>query len=202
MWRYRGTRHYLDQQAKRLGITPVLADRCRHNQEIYRVSVLLAQLSERYHKARKEDGKAVLLTTELEQIKGTLLQCEQALQKLHLLAATSEAMLDEAWCAFGPPVTKRPFVVRCDHDHAILPVGDGTVGLPLSPPGGGTNGEGETLAETFLTPSSGHPLPLSPLGRGTKGEGDARAGAVVAPSSGHPGQLLPIGEKASLCESD
>ena len=53
LWHFRGTPHYLGQQAVRLGITPVLADRARNNQEIYRVSVLLAQLSERYHKARK-----------------------------------------------------------------------------------------------------------------------------------------------------
>ena len=52
--------HYLNQQGSRLGITQVLADRARNNQEIYRVSVLLSQLCERYHKARKEDGRPVL----------------------------------------------------------------------------------------------------------------------------------------------
>jgi hypothetical protein len=135
VWRYRGNPHYLDQQAKRLGITPVLADRCRHNQEIYHMSVLLSQLSERYHEARKENGKPILHPAERDQIKGTLGQCEQDLQKLHLLAATAGAMLDEAWLAFGLPTITRPFLVSCDyHDTAILPVGDGTVGIPDSPP--------------------------------------------------------------------
>ena len=86
MWRFRGSPYYLDQQAKRLGITQVLADRARHNTEIYQLAVLLAQLSERYHRARKENGKPVFYTTELAQIKGTLEQCELELQKLHMLA--------------------------------------------------------------------------------------------------------------------
>ena len=54
---------------QRLGITQVLADRARHNPEIYRVSVLLAQLSERYHRARKENDKPMLFTTELRRSK-------------------------------------------------------------------------------------------------------------------------------------
>ena len=36
-----------------------------NNPEIYRLAVLLAQLSERYHKARKENGKPVFYMTEL-----------------------------------------------------------------------------------------------------------------------------------------
>jgi hypothetical protein len=111
MWRYRGTPHYLDQQATRLGISQVLADRARHNPEIYRVSVLLAQLCERWHRARKEDGRPIFGRPELLQIDGTLNQCEQELQKLHALAATARSMLDEAWQAFGLPVPDRHFEV-------------------------------------------------------------------------------------------
>ena len=50
------------------------------------LAVLLAQLSERYHRARRENGKPVFYTTELAQVKGTLEQCELELQKLHMLA--------------------------------------------------------------------------------------------------------------------
>jgi hypothetical protein len=109
MWRFRGTPHYLNGQAKRLGITQILADRARHNAEIYRVSVLLAQLCERYHRARIQDGMPVFHATELAQIKGTLEQCEQELGKLHALAGSAQSMLDEAWSAFGfkvPPVRR------------------------------------------------------------------------------------------------
>jgi hypothetical protein len=153
MWRFRGSPHYLDQQAKRLGITQVLADRARHNPEIYRVSVLLAQLSERYHRVRKENGKAVFFTTELAQIKGTLEQCELELQKLHMLASAANAMLDEAWQAFGYETPQRLFKVTCDLDSPGLgsdghdvgngsfdpiespfPLGDGTVGIPDDEP--------------------------------------------------------------------
>src|SRR4029077_8269532 len=100
IWRYRGSPHYLNQQGSRLGITQVLVDRARNNQEIYRVSVLLSQLAERYHKARKEDGKPVLYLTELAQIKGTLEQAEQECSKLHALAASSAEMIDGAYAAF------------------------------------------------------------------------------------------------------
>lgn len=139
MWRFRGSPHYLDQQAKRLGITQVLADRARHNPEIYRVAVLLAQLSERYHGARKENGQPVFYQTELAQIKGTLEQCELELQKLHMLAAASDAMLADAWQAFGFPKRSRMFEVYSVADTFTLPLGDGTVGVA------------DDIAETSLT---------------------------------------------------
>jgi hypothetical protein len=119
----------------RLGITQVLADRARNNQEIYRVSVLLAQLCERYHKARKEDGKPVFPMTELAQIRGTLMQAEQECSKLHALAAAAAGMLDEAWHAFGLEPANRHFAVLSDYDQPAGPTlrnGDGTVGLELS----------------------------------------------------------------------
>jgi hypothetical protein len=131
LWRYRGTPHYLGQQAGRLGMTQVLADRARNNQEIYRVSVLLAQLCERYHKARKEDGRPALAMTELAQIRGTLQQAEQECAKLHALAATAAAMIDEAYEAFETEQPPRHFGVLCDFDPpgAVLPFGDGTDAL-------------------------------------------------------------------------
>jgi phage terminase Nu1 subunit (DNA packaging protein) len=131
LWRFRGTPHYLGQQAGRLGVTPVLADRARNNQEIYRVSVLLAQLCERYHKARKEDGRPVLAATELAQVRGTLAQAEQEASKLHMLAATAAAMIDDAYLAFETEQPTRHFAVLCDFDTPSipLPVGDGTVGV-------------------------------------------------------------------------
>ena len=130
--RFRGTPHFLGQQASRLGVTPVLADRARNNQEIYRVTVLLAQLCERYHKARKEDGRPVLAMTELAQIHGTLAQAEQECAKLHALAATAAAMIDEAYEAFDGSAPGRHFAVLCDFDIPTipLPLGDGTVGNP------------------------------------------------------------------------
>ena len=133
LWRFRGTPHFLGQQASRLGVTPVLADRARNNQEIYRVSVLLAQLCERYHKARKEDGRPVLPMTELAQIHGTLAQAEQECAKLHALAATAAAMIDEAYEAFDGAAPTRHFGVLCDFDTPSIPLrfGDGTVGVEV-----------------------------------------------------------------------
>ncbi len=134
MWRFKGSPYYLDQQAKRLGITQVLADRARCNSEIYHLASLLAQLAERYDKARKENGRPVLYMTEQAQIKGTLEQCELDLQKLHMLAAAADAMLSEAWEAFGFPKPKRIFEVYSVTDTLILPLGDGTVGVPDDAP--------------------------------------------------------------------
>jgi hypothetical protein len=128
-WRFRGSPHYLDAQAARLGLSKVLADRARHNAEIFRVQVLISQLCERFHRARKENGKPVFGQPELAQVKGTLEQAELELQKLHMLAAASAAMLDEAWSAFGLSPGKRPYEVLCDYDTHVLPLGDGTVGV-------------------------------------------------------------------------
>ncbi len=129
MWRFRGSPHYLDHQAQRLGITQVLADRARNNPEIYRVAVLLAQLSERYHRARKANEQLILYSTELAQVKGTLEQCELELQKLHMLAGAVTAMLADAWTAFGFREPTRSFTIVTDLETQTLPLGDGTVGI-------------------------------------------------------------------------
>ncbi|HKI21333.1 MAG TPA: hypothetical protein VKA15_25795, partial [Isosphaeraceae bacterium] len=100
MWRFRGSPHYLDAQAARLGLPKILADRARHNAEIFRVQVLVSQLCERFHRARKEEGRPIFGAPERAQVKGTLEQAELELQKLHMLAAAAAAMLDEAWQAF------------------------------------------------------------------------------------------------------
>lgn len=129
MWRFRGSSHYIGQQASRLGITQVLADRARSNPNICRMSVLLGQICERYHRARSENGLPVLYRTELDQVKGTLEQCEHELQKLYMLAGASSVMLDEAWEAFDLPKPRRNYGVVCDSDPPTLPLGDGTVGV-------------------------------------------------------------------------
>jgi hypothetical protein len=121
MWRFRGTPYYLDAQGERLGLSKVLTDRARHNPEVYRVSVLLGQLCERYHQAPKQDGRAVVLPAELAQIRGTLGQCEQELEKLHALAAAAQAMVDEAHQAFGLDLPERRFRVKCDFDDLPEP---------------------------------------------------------------------------------
>ena len=121
MWRFRGSPHYIDQQGDRLGVPKILSDRARHNPEIYRVSVLTGQLCERYHRAPKDGGRAVVLPAELAQIRGTLGQCEQELEKLHVLAAAAQAIVDEAHRAFGLTLPDRRFRVRCDFDDLAEP---------------------------------------------------------------------------------
>jgi hypothetical protein len=129
LWRHRGTPHYLKPQAQRLGITPVLADRARNNPEIYRVSVLLAQLSERYHKARRENDRPVLSPPELGQVRGTLQQAEQECAKLHALAAAAAEMIDDAYSAFFGSTGPRHYAVLSDYDVSpATSLGDGTVG--------------------------------------------------------------------------
>jgi hypothetical protein len=111
-WHFRGSPHYLNAQAARLGVSQVLADRARFNSELHRVSILLGQLCERLHAAPANgDGRPKLGTVELAQVKGTLLQCEQELDKLHVTAAAAQAMIDEAHGAFALDVPQRLFRV-------------------------------------------------------------------------------------------
>jgi hypothetical protein len=147
VWRFRGSPHYLDAQARRLGITQVLSDRARHNPEIYRLGVLLAQVCERYHRARKEGDKPVFYATELAQIKGTLEQCELELQKLHMLAGAADAMLFEAWRAFDLGAPKRPFAVTCEHDKLKIEYHDDDDARPI-PHCNGTAPAVESLIES------------------------------------------------------
>lgn len=119
MWNFRGTPAYLNVQARRLGVTPILADRARRNVEIHRVSTLLGQLAERYQTAPKEGGRAVLYLTELAQAKGTLGQCDQEVEKLHMLAAAAQSMVDEGYRAFGLDPPERIFGVTCAFDEPV-----------------------------------------------------------------------------------
>ena len=47
-----------------------------------------------------------------------------------MLAAASDAMLADAWQAFGFPKQSRIFEVNTAVDMFALPLGDGTVGVP------------------------------------------------------------------------
>jgi hypothetical protein len=117
MWRFRGTPHYLNAQGERLGLSRVLTDRARLNAELHRISALLGQLCDRYHRAPKDGGTAVLPPAELAQVRGTIGQCEQEMEKLHALAGAAQAMIDEASEAFGLDIPDRHFRVRCDFDE-------------------------------------------------------------------------------------
>jgi hypothetical protein len=117
MWRFRGTPHYLSQQGDRLGLSRILTDRARHNPEIHRVSVLLGQLCERWHRCLDEEGNPHLFPPDLAQVKGTLSQCEQELEKLHALAAAAQAMIDEAHRAFNLAAPERVMRVWCLFDE-------------------------------------------------------------------------------------
>ena len=68
---------------------------------------------------------------ELVPIKAALAQAETELNKLHVSAAAAQAMLDEAWDAFGSDAPDRHFEIISDFDSPnlyTLPLGDGTVG--------------------------------------------------------------------------
>ena len=117
MWRFRGSPHYVEQQGNRLGVSKILTDQARHNQEMYRISVLVGQLCERYYRTPKDGNRAIAFPAELAQVKGTLGQCEHELAKLHVLAAAAQVIIDEAHRAFGLVPPNRPFRVRCEFDE-------------------------------------------------------------------------------------
>ena len=134
-WHFRGTPYYLSKQGERLGITSVLIDRARNNQEIYRVSVLLSQLCDQYHKRPKaEDGTSIMTPSELSQVRGTIHQIEQEVAKLHALAAAAAEMADGARGAFGIEASERTYFVvsgnEFEADQAIASEADRSRSLP------------------------------------------------------------------------
>lgn len=116
MWQFRGSPHYIDQQGKRLGVSSYIIDRAHHNPEISRVSALMRRLVEQYHSSRKDGETAVVLDCESAQVRGTLTQLAQEREKLHVLAAAADAMIDEAHRAFGLEPPERHFGIYCDFD--------------------------------------------------------------------------------------
>ncbi len=120
LWRFRGTPCYLDVEGKRLGVSQVLTDRARLNPEIHRVSVLIAQLSERYRQLPKESYRAVASPPELASVRGTLAQAETEMAKLHALAAAAMAMIDDGYRAYGLEPPHRHFGVSCEFDDPIV----------------------------------------------------------------------------------
>jgi hypothetical protein len=133
MWRFRGTPHYLAAQGRRLGISSKLTDQARHSKEIYGISVLLAQLCERYHRLKAGDDSRPIPARDLAEVRGTLSLCELDADKLHALAAASHTMLDEAYLEFGLPLPERHFCVMCDFDDCTA----GKAPLTLGPDGNG-----------------------------------------------------------------
>jgi hypothetical protein len=123
LWRFRGAPHYLNDRGAKMGISPILLRRANHNNEILRVAVLLAQLAERYHHTRKEDGKPVFWPLELKGIGATLEQAECEVAKLHALAVAAVTMVDEAYEAFGIDQPPRPYAIRLEHDGDPAPAG-------------------------------------------------------------------------------
>ncbi|MHB8397333.1 MAG: hypothetical protein ACYDCI_00140 [Candidatus Limnocylindrales bacterium] len=126
-WVYAGVPHYLDKQTARLGIPQVDGHRARNNDEINKLAVLLAQLTERHRAAyRGPDGLPVFYELQLREVRAIAEQAERYLRQLHIVAAGSEAMLAEMYAAFGLTAPRRIFEVLCDLDppasgHAAPP---------------------------------------------------------------------------------
>ena len=131
-WRFKGTPVYLDVQGDRLGLSKVLTHRGRTNAEIHRVSVLLGQLCERLHRlGRSEDGSLRIQPSEKAQVAATLGQADEESAKLHALAAAAQAMIDEAYTAYGIEVPPRHHRVGCDFDDLTSPADLAPIHLDL-----------------------------------------------------------------------
>jgi hypothetical protein len=101
LWRFRGSRHYLEECGRPLGVAPILLRHAAHNNEIHRVATLMAQLCERYHAAPKDDGVPCIHPYETAKIQAVLARAEDECAKLHALAQAAAAMIDEAYAAFA-----------------------------------------------------------------------------------------------------
>ena len=123
-WHYNGIPEFLFRQASRLGIDRHQADLARHNKEIHRLSTLVNQLCERYHRAygirraRDADDEPVFGEIELKQIKQTLGACERQLEQLHILAASADEMMEQVYGAFSIDAPARAFIIMAESDDA------------------------------------------------------------------------------------
>ncbi len=120
LWRFRGAPCYLDIQGHRLGVSKVLTDRARHNPEIHRITVLVAQVCERYHRLPKEHYIAMAPPPELAAVRSTLAVAESEMAKLHVLAASAQAMIDDGYAAYGMAPPHRHYTVACEFDAEIV----------------------------------------------------------------------------------
>jgi hypothetical protein len=120
-WHFKGSKHYVEHQARRLGMSDAQVKRALRSDELSRVNHFLSQLSDRHKQARTVDGQPVFHPPEIAQIEAVIFQAEQEVGKLHMLAATSCDMIDECRAAFGLRPTKRPFEVMSDSDVAPAP---------------------------------------------------------------------------------
>jgi hypothetical protein len=123
-WRYRGTIGHLDEQCRRLGVElPVQKlQAAQKNPEIYRANALLGQMRDRWGRApRDEQGRRSFGAQELLQVRGTLGEAGKESDKLHALAASAEAMLADAYAAFGLEPPGRPYRIHCDFDDLPAP---------------------------------------------------------------------------------
>jgi hypothetical protein len=107
-----------------------VAHRSRNNEELNKINTTLCQLADRYHHARKENGSPVLSRIDLDQCAAALGQSELQVARLHLLASTAAAMIDEAATALGLPLTKRPFEVLSDNAIDAAPSANGHALVP------------------------------------------------------------------------
>ena len=117
-WVFRGVVHYLDLQCDRLGVNRVIGHRARNNREMGQIATLLSQLTDRHKVAYRPDGiNPVFYPPDQALLRGIFNGAEERLQQLHVLAASADMMMDDAYKNF-PPLTQpeRLFEVNCTRD--------------------------------------------------------------------------------------
>lgn len=124
-WHFRGSPHYVVAQARRLGLSVALLTKDKPNKEINDIGSVLAQLCDRYHRTPLQPclpGEQPISrfgAPELMQIRAALDQAEIQVDKLHAVAAASQAMLTEAYPALGLEPRSRSFAVISEYDEII-----------------------------------------------------------------------------------
>lgn len=118
--------HYLAANADACGVAATAVSSARHNAELYRVSTLVTQLCERWHRSRREQGIPVLDRADRASVTSTLERCELDVRKLRMIAAAAEDMIREAREAFAlDPQASHAIGPMPD---VVLPFGEGTAG--------------------------------------------------------------------------
>ncbi len=135
MWRFRGTPHYLGQQADRLGHHPgpgrpgpATTRRSTGSRSCWPSSA-----SGTTRPARRTAGPCFRGRSSA-QIRGHARAVRAGVREAPRPGGARRPMLDEAWTAFGlpPPIATTPSSAITIRRRPVLPLGDGTVGLELT----------------------------------------------------------------------
>lgn len=108
-WNFTGLAPFLDAEARRLGLSAVVARRAAQSPEVHRIATRLASVASVYRKApRDHDGRPLLTLAERDTVRADLDCAGAEASGLAVLATGAESMLMDAYHGFGLSMPDSP----------------------------------------------------------------------------------------------